>query len=142
VHATSTSPARKRRKVASNGDHVALAAPLPAEQSVSEDVEPSSTTSQPASNVEKVKSSVRTQTAQLGKRKRNTTKYVLSGDESTGTAETLRSKRKEMNGISAGRGSPPEHETANPKDVSMPSDTQKKHPRKEKTMIPAIPAGR
>ncbi|KAI0256093.1 hypothetical protein BJV78DRAFT_1278655 [Lactifluus subvellereus] len=165
MHATGTSPPPKRRKMASNGNHVTLAASPPAEQSISDDVVSSlsriappsavqastsgaiipplskSTMPHPAPNAGKKKSSVRTETAKSGKPKRKAAKYVPSGDESAGPAETSRKKRKAMNGIPPRRESFPEHETPNLGDVNTPSDTRKKRLRKEKMAAPAIPTG-
>jgi hypothetical protein len=152
-----TSLPRKRRNIASSSDHVMRPASPLADQSVLDNAEPSSScivpsavahksasgtmippllrpaTSYPASNTKKVKSSVQTQIAQSGGKKRKAAKYVLSGDESTRPTETLHKKRKK-NGIPSGRESFSEHENSNVRGVNMPSDTQKKHLRNEKSM--------
>ena len=160
-----TSLPRKRRNVASGSDQVMRSASPLADKSVLDDAESSSSrivpsavahrstsgamvppllrpaTSHPASNTKKVKSSVRTQIAQSGGKKRKAAKYVLSGDESTRPTETLRKKRK-INSIPSGGESIPEHERSNPRGVNMPSDTQKKHLRNERSIDSAIPTGR
>jgi hypothetical protein len=141
MHVTGTSPPPKRRKVTSNADHAMPAVSPLTEELVLGGAEPSSSRIT-NSNAEKVKSSVRTQSAQSGKSKRKASKHVALGDESAGRAETSRKKRKKINGISPGREPRPEHETSNSGDVNMPSDIQKKHLRKEKTVIPANPTGR
>lgn len=162
MHVTGTSPPPKKRKTATNGDHIMLTASPPAEQTISDDVvsriaSPSavqastsgaisspllkSTMPHPASDTGKKKSSVRTEMAKSGKSKRKAAKYVPSEGESAGPAETSRKKRKMMNGIPSGRQSFPEHEIPDPGDVNT-SDTQKKRRRKEKMVASAILIGR